>query len=119
MADGMSIDWQYRPNQMAENVERYKQRLLAAVYALASEWARRILEDARQKHGWTNRTGAAERGLFQRVARIATGAVIVIAHSVSYGVHLERRFGGKYAGLIPAIQANLAAVLASLQRLVR
>jgi hypothetical protein len=104
---------------MAGRVERYKVALLAAVYKLAQEWATRIADDARASAPWTDRTGAARRGIFGRVFRLAMGAVIVVGHSVHYGIYLERRWGGRYATVIPALQRAYAAVMASLQQLVR
>ena len=119
MANGTGIVWQSSPGNMAGRVARYKSALIAAVFALATEWASRIADDARRNHGWTNRTGAAEAGLFGRAFRLATGALIIVGGSVHYQIYLERRWGGRYAGIIPALQRNYAPVLASLQQLVR
>lgn len=115
----MRIQWQQSPAQMAVLVKQYSERLLAAVYALAVEWSRRLADEARRTHPWTNRTGAAEAGLFGRAFRLAAGAMIVLGHGVYYGIYLERRWGGRYAAVIPTLQRNYAAILASLQRLVR
>src|SRR5690606_4457370 len=119
MAGSAGIVWQSSPAQMAARVEAYGKRLLQAVYALASEWASRLAGEMKATAPWTDRTGAARSGLFGRVFRIATGAVLVLGHSVHYGIYLERRWGGRYATVSPTIQRNLAAIMASLQRLVR
>ena len=113
------VRWRETPSQMAERVKAYSARLLTAVYLLAQEWARRIADDVKQNHAWTNRTGAAEAGIVGRAFRLATGAMIIIGHGVHYGIYLERRWGGRYAGIIPALQRAYAPVLASLQQLVR
>lgn len=118
MAGEMAIDWGGTDRAMAERVETYKRNLVAAVFALATEWATRIAEDARRAASWTDRTGDARRLLFGRAFRLAMGAVIVIGHGVHYGIYLERRWGGKYAAVMPALQRAFAAVMASLQRLV-
>lgn len=119
MADQMRIRWQSSPAQMAERVKQYSERLLAAVFRLAEEWASRIADDVKRNHAWKNRTGAAEAGIFGRAFRLATGAVILIGGSVFYQIYLERRWGGRYAGIIPALQRAYAPILASLQQLVR
>lgn len=119
MPDKMRIQWQSSPASMAERVDRYKKNLLEAVYRLAEEWAARIAADAKANHRWTNRTGDAERGLAGRTFRLAAGALIVISHGVFYGIYLERRWGGKYAGLVPALERAYGPVLDSLQALVR
>jgi len=104
---------------MAERGEAHGRRLIAAVYALASEWASRLAAEMRSTAPWTDRTGNARRGLFGRVVRIAAGAVLILGHSVSYGIYLERRWAGRYAIVTPTLQRNYAAIMASLQQLVR
>lgn len=104
---------------MVERVERYKRSLLEAIYRLAEEWSRRIADDVKRNHAWKNRTGDAEAGIFGRAFRLATGALIVIGGSVFYQIHLERRWGGRYAGIIPALQRAYGPIMASLQQLVR
>lgn len=104
---------------MAARVAAYAKRLLAAVFALAQEWASRLADEMKATHPWTNRTGAAEAALFGRAFRLATGAVIVLGHGVSYGQFLERKNAGRYAVVAPTLQRNYAAILASLAALVR
>lgn len=118
MATAASIDWHGTDRRMVEAIERYKRNLIEAVYRLAGEWATRIANDARQGAPWTDRTGDARRSLFGRAFRLAMGAVIVVGHGVHYGIYLERRWGGKWAAIMPALQRAYAAVMASLQRLV-
>jgi len=118
MAGELAVNWHGTDRAMAERVEAYKRNLLAAVFALATEWATRIANDARAGAPWTDRTGDARRLLFGRAFRLAMGAVIVVGHGVFYGIYLERRWGGKYAAIMPALQRAYAAVMASLQRLV-
>lgn len=113
------VEWASSPADMARRVAEYKQNLLNAVYALASEWARRLAEEMRQTHPWKNRTGAAERGLFGRVTRIAMGAVLILGGSAPHQIYLERRWGGRYAIIQPTLSRNYAAIMAALQQLVR
>lgn len=119
MASGSGIVWQSSPGDMSRKVENYKQKLLQAVFRLATEWAAKIAADAKTAAPWKDQTGDARRGLFGRVFRLAMGAVIVVGYSVEYGIYLERRWGGRYATVWPAIQRAQAAVMAALQGLVR
>jgi len=119
MEGDLSVEWGGSLNAMAARVESYKRRILNAVFALATEWAARIADDARGSAPWTDRTGAARARLFGRAMRLATGAVLIVGHGVHYGIYLERRWGGRYAAVIPALQRAYAAVLASLAALVR
>jgi hypothetical protein len=118
MADGMTVDWGGTDRAMAGRIDAYGRNLISAIYRLAEEWATRIANDARGGAPWTDRTGAARQRLFGRAVRLATGAVIIVGHGVHYGIYLERRWGGRYAAIIPALQRAFAAVMASLQRLV-
>lgn len=112
------IDWTKNINTLAEAVEVYKRRLLEAVYRLAVQWATAIANDAKAAAPWTDRTGAARAGLFGRAVRMAMGAMIVVGHSVFYGIFLERRWAGKYAAIIPAMQRAYAPIQASMQALI-
>jgi hypothetical protein len=118
MATAASVDWHGTIGKMERAIADYGKRLLAAVYRLASEWATRIADDARAGAPWTNRTGNARRQLFGRAVRLAMGAVIIIGHGVPYGVFLERRWAGRFAAIMPALQRAHAAVMQSLQALV-
>lgn len=113
------VVWKHSPAQMAVRTQEYGRRLIAAVVSLANVWANRLANEARATRPWTDRTGAARAGLFGRAFRLATGAVIVVGHGVHYGIYLERRWGGRYATVMPTLQRNYAAILSSLQQLVR
>lgn len=103
---------------MADRVERYARNLLNAVYVLASEWARRLADEAKATHPWKNRTGEAEAKLFGRATRLAAGALIILGHGADHGRFLERRWGGRFATIWPTLSRNMASIMASLQRLV-
>lgn len=118
MAVAAGVDWHGSLGKMEAAIADYGKRLIAAVFRLAQEWARRIADDARRAAPWTNRTGNARRLLFGRAIKLAMGAVIIIGHGVPYGIYLERRWGGKWAAVMPALQRAYAAVMASLQALV-
>jgi hypothetical protein len=53
---------------------------------------------------WTDRTGAARNGLRATTQITSDKIVIILYHSVPYGVFLETRWGGKYAIIQPGMQ---------------
>lgn len=114
-----NVTWQMSPSSMADKVASYAKRLLEAVYALAVEWASRIQSSMKSGARWTDRTGAARAGLFGRAMKLAVGAVIVCGGTVFYQIYLERKNAGRYAIILPTMQANYAPIFASLQQLVR
>jgi hypothetical protein len=107
MAGELTVNWNGSTERMADRVAAYAQRLLQAVYQLARAGA-----------PWTDRSGAA-RKIVGRAFRTATGALIVITGGAAWSIYLERRWGGKWAAIVPALQRAYAAVMASLARLVR
>lgn len=113
----LAVNWGGSTERMADRVAAYARNLLQAVYALAEEWATRIANDARAGAPWTDRTGAA-RKITGRAFRTATGALIVITGGAAWSIYLERKYGGKWAAIVPALQRAYAAVMSSLQRLV-
>ncbi len=113
------VNWESSPGDMAKRVEAYGKRLLQAVYELAVKWTQQLVNEMKETHPWKNRTGAAEKNLFGRVVRVAMGAVLILGHGVTYGIYLERKNAGRYAIVHPTLQRNYAAIMASLQQLVR
>ena len=115
MATAASVDWHGTIGKMERAIADYGKRLLAAVYRLASEWATRIADDARQGAPWTDRSGLARRSIMGRAVRLALGAVIIISGGAPWSIYLERKYAGKWAAIRPALERAYAAVMANLQ----
>jgi hypothetical protein len=79
--------------------------------------------DARTNAPWTDRTSNARTGLFGIAERDVARRLIVIylSHGVDidYGKWLELAHGGKYAIIMPTIEAHLPDVYADLQAIFR
>jgi hypothetical protein len=81
----------------------------------------------RQNAPWTDRTGNARQGLFCRayVGGSSAGAarksayVIVLYHTMPYGIWLETRWSGKYRIIEPAMQVVGNNVMQSANGLLR
>ena len=63
---------------------------------------------------WTDRTGAARRGLFAETVVSATEVVVALSHSVTYGVYLELGHAGRFAILQPTLNSSKAEIVAIL-----
>lgn len=64
------------------------------------------LEDyAKRNAPWNDQTGNARAGLNASVGVEGGEIVLNLAHSVDYGVYLELKDDGKYAILLPTIEA--------------
>lgn len=111
------LRWQIPPSVMARNIRTSVQRMTQRLHAEMQKAAKQMQDYARQNHPWTNRSGAAEAGLYARAA----GAVITYGHTVYYGVYLEFKYGGKW-GVLQATKAygegiTSAAMKSALQEL--
>jgi hypothetical protein len=117
------VRWVRPPEELARGIERYGQRVLAAVYAVAEFIATKMQNESRRNARWQDRTGNARSGLFSQVTREAAGAVVIIylshGHTVDYGKFLELAHGQKYAIVMPTIEANLPELKRMLDDLFR
>ena len=70
---------------------------------------------AKQNAPWTDRTGAARRGLFARHNRSSeTSFSIIFGHGVDYGIFLELANSGRYAIIVPTIEALFPRIVEEL-----
>jgi hypothetical protein len=75
------------------------------VYEAMTEGAREIETYAQSNAPWEDQTGAARAGLSADVGMDGLNVVISLSHSVDYGVYLELKDNGKYAIIMPTLEA--------------
>lgn len=97
----VGVRWIRPPEELARAIERYGDRVLQAVAAVAQYTATAMQNDAKANAPWTDRTGNARTGLFgTSEADFAQKVVtIYLSHgaTIDYGVFLELG-GGSGAG---------------------
>jgi len=127
------IYWVTPPEAMIENIERYGERVLIAVQAVANFIGIEMANQGKLNAPWEDRTGNARSGLFYAVdgydletitgqvsseaAQLNTDGVsvsgsrdelvIAFSHTVFYGKFLELSNGGRYAIIMSTIQQHL------------
>lgn len=131
------IVWIKPPSSLARAVEKYGDRALVAAHALAVHFGGLMQNDARRNAPWEDRTGNARGGLFfaidgfgqpgeegdrevkdaaafrrDQVIEHGPGGdkntlVIVLGHTMSYGVSLELEHGERYAIIWPTMEEYL------------
>lgn len=89
---------------MTGNLRTLGLRNKAAMVSTAKFVAPQIQADMRANASWTDQTGNARNGLFAVAQTSPNRVVIVLYHSVPYGIFLEVRWSGKYAIIAPSIQ---------------
>lgn len=106
-----AIRWVRPPDRLGEAVERYGTELvMGAIMAVAGYIAAMIQNSARANAPWTDRTGNARSGLFATAEQAARDLVMIYlshGHAVEYGIWLELAHGGRYAIVMPTIEAHL------------
>ena len=117
MATGLV--WQRPPIALVPRLDDYRERLLAALKALADHFAARIEAYAKTNAPWTDRTEAARQGLRAFAAETATGVVLYLVHSVSYGVFLELAHAGRFAIIGPTLETFYGEIARAVRALVR
>lgn len=118
MAGGAQIVWVVPPEQLAQNIGTWLNRVLEAAYALATVFAARIESYAKANAVWTDRTGNARQGLTARSFRSATGFTILLFHAAIYGIWLEIANAGRFAIILRSLEAHYGPLMSALQRLV-
>lgn len=96
----MGIRW---TGNVTGNLKTLGLRNKQAMVAAANYTAPKLEAHMRTTAPWTDRTGAARAGLGAQVVTSTNKVAIVLFHSVSYGVYLETRWGGKYAVIRPTL----------------
>lgn len=105
---------------MVANVATLQPKIRRAIRAAMDYHATRAVAYARANAPWTDRTSNARNGLFSTVgyARGNNVFVMVIGHSVPYGIWLEVRFAGRFAIIRPTVDHVGPQVMATAQTLV-
>lgn len=110
------------PKDMAERLVRLYGVSVhtAAVATLADKTLAPMLEAYAKAHRpWQDQTGNARQSLFS-VSELAGEIVtIYLSHGMEYGVFLELCNSGKYAIIMPTLEANYGVIKAALDRIYR
>ena len=118
-ASKAGIRWQRPPSELATALERYGDRVLTTVAAIAQYSATQMQNDAKANATWVDRTGNARTGLFGTseadfAAKVVT---IYLSHGavIDYGVWLELSHSGSYAVIMRTMQAHYEPLMQMLR----
>lgn len=114
-----SFVWEVPPSVLANDILEWRKKLLVASVALARVFAERIETYAKKHARWTDRTTNARQGLTAKVIPTATGFILVLFHTMSYGKWLEIANAGRFAIILEALEAHYGPLMVALQALVR
>jgi hypothetical protein len=122
----VGVRWIRPPEELARAIERYGDRVLQAVAAVAQYTATAMQNDAKANAPWTDRTGNARTGLFGTSEADFAGHVVTIYLShgatIDYGVFLELGGGsdgspgsGRYAIIMRTMQNHYEPLMQMLR----
>lgn len=115
------IRWTTPPSELATAVERYGDRVLQAVAAVAQYVATQMQNQAQADAPWTDRTGNARTGIFgTSEADFAAHVVtIYLSHgaTIDYGIWLELANSGSYAVIMRTMEAHYESLMQLLREI--
>ncbi len=113
------IRWSTPPSELATAIERYGDRVLQAVAAVAQRVATEMQNQAQADAPWTDRTGNARTGIFgTSEADFAAHVVtIYLSHgaTISYGVWLELAASGKWGVIMRTMESHYEPLMQMLR----
>lgn len=118
----MPFTWEVDPTvAFSDLADRYTKTIFLSGTRAAKRRAAEATAWMKANHPWTNRTGAAERGLHVDVME-SPGVLVELVFShddnLDYPVWLEIANGGRFAIIAPAIDHFGPIFMADLQRIV-
>jgi hypothetical protein len=101
------ITWKPGPSYLADQLEKvYHSRVIAAVASLVVFFSAKVEAYAKANAPWTDRTGNARQSLFAVTDLAEDTITLYLSHGMDYGKWLELCNQGKYAIILPALQAH-------------
>ena len=85
---------------------------------IANEFADELLQYAQDHAPWQDQTGDARAGLQTAAVLRNESLEVELYHTVEYGIWLEVRWGGKYAIIIPSVEAMGTKLLQKMDGLI-
>lgn len=115
----VTLTWSPPLQELGKALTTRIQRMMAAIWRMADNMAIRILTWMQINAPWKDITGDARAKLQAKAQGLALGAVIMIAHGVSYGTFLETMQAGRFAILVPAADYWMPIFFAAAQKIVK
>lgn len=100
------ITWTVSPETLARNIEKYGDRVMAAVKAVAEYADLNMVDYAKQNAPWEDRTGNARAAISGSVEMANDIVTLYLYQGMDYGKWLELCNSGKYAIILPTLESH-------------
>lgn len=104
-------------NTLGPNLKRFPGNVKTAIEQTMDFFTPRVESFARSNAPWADRTGNARTGLRANAIHLEISDAIELSHAVPYGIWLEVRNDGRFAIIIPTIQATGRELMATFRSL--
>lgn len=104
---------------LTPGIERLDPQLHSAISAVVEFHSDFAMSHMRRNAPWTDRTTNARNGLFAQAFTSDDRYVIVLYHTMPYGVWLEVRWSGRYAIILPTVESVGPKLMVGLRKLMR
>lgn len=98
-------------SDMLNGLTKIENRAERAIQMFAETAAKQMESDAKEQAKWTDRTGAARRGLTGDTSKLSNGVRVRLSHTVSYGIFLEFAHEKKYAIVGPIVDLSAPFII--------
>lgn len=98
-------------SNLVNGLNKLENKSELAIRMFAETAAKQMEGDAKRQAKWTDRTGAARRGLYGDTSQIRQGIRIRLSHTVWYGVYLELAHEKKYAIVGPIVDLSAPFIM--------
>lgn len=112
-AGGHNMKWYY--DTLTPGMATFAAKMAVVTHELMDEMVDPVQEYMRTNAPWEDQTGAARDGLTAETARDGLDFVMVLYHTVDYGIWLEIKHSGQYAIIIPTLEMMGPEIMLRLQ----
>lgn len=107
----------FRVDTLSRGIANFAFKTSNGMAGIANDFADELVNYAQRNAPWNDRTGDAREGLQSAVTLYNESLEIELYHTISYGLWLEIRWGGRYAIIIPTVESLGPHLLAKMDGL--
>jgi hypothetical protein len=111
--------WKQPPSVLVKALDVYESRVMQAVASVAAYFEPVLESHAKATAPWEDQTSNARQTLFSASELAETVVRLYLSHGMEYGVYLELKYGGRYAVILPTLQAHYGQVGSMLRDIFR
>lgn len=105
-------------DELTPNLGVYGAYVVDKVQAVMREFGREMVAYAQENATWADRTGTARQGIEASVEEDKKKPSLYLYHTASYGLWLEIRWSGRFAIIMPTIEAKGPDLMKEIEKVI-